>query len=125
MYYVHAVNYTMLVSLNSIAAEKANITEATEKSVTQMLNYAATNSEAITRYHASGLILHIHSNASLLPKPGANSRAGGYHYLSTESSDPINPPLKQPPLNGTVHVKCTTMRNVSASKMEAETGALF
>ena len=34
------------------------------------------------------MILHIHSAASLLSDPGANSRAGGYHYLSMASADP-------------------------------------
>ena len=43
LYYDPTVNYTILVSLNSIAVEQANITEATDKSVTEMLNYAATH----------------------------------------------------------------------------------
>ena len=34
-------------------------------------------------------------------------------------------PPKQTPLNGPVHVKCTIMRNVLASAMEAEPGALL
>ena len=56
----------MLLELNSIAAEQSNITEATEKVVTQLINYAAMHSEAIIRYHANGMILHIHSNDSFL-----------------------------------------------------------
>ena len=36
-----------------------------------------------------------------------------------------NPPPKQPPLNGPVHVKCRTMINVIASETEAELGAPF
>ena len=125
LYYARAVDPTILVALNSIAAEQANNTEATAKAVTQLLNYAATHSEVITRYHASGMILHIHSDASLLSEPGAKSISGGYHYLSTASADPNKAPLKQPPLNRPVHVKCTTMINVLASAMEAELGALF
>ena len=38
----------MLVELNIIATEWSNITESTAKKVTQLLNYAATHSEAIT-----------------------------------------------------------------------------
>ena len=125
LYYERAVDPTMLVELNSIASEQDNITEATIKAVTHLLNYAATHSESITRYHASGMILHIHSNASFLSEPGASIRKGGYHYLGTASSDPDKAPLKQPPLNGPVHVKCTIMRNVLSSAMEAELGALF
>ena len=90
-----------------------------------MINYASMHSESITRYHVIGMILHTHSNASFLSEPGAKSRSGGCHYLSTASADPNKPPLKQPPLNGPVHVECKTMRNVLASATEEELGALF
>ena len=90
-----------------------------------MLNYAVTNSGAITRYHASGIILHIHIDASFLSEPESNSRAGGYHYLITASTYSNNSPLNQPPLNGPVSVEFVTMRNVLASAMEEELGALF
>ena len=85
LYYERTVNLIMLVALNSINPEQANSTESTAKAVTQLLNYAATHSEAITRYHASGMILHIHRDASFLSDPGSNIRVGGYHYLSTAS----------------------------------------
>ena len=123
--YACTVNPTILVTLNSITTEQAKIIEATAKAVTDMINYASMHSEAITRYHVIGMILHTHSNASFLSEPGAKSRSGGCHYLSTASADPNKAPLKQPPLNRPVHVKCTTMINVLASAMEAELGALF
>ena len=73
LYYVRAVDPTMLLALKIIAVEQANSTEATAKSVTQLLNYAATHPEAIKIYHASGMIIHIHSDASFLSEPGAKS----------------------------------------------------
>ena len=76
----------MLVALNIIAAEKYNSTEATAKAVTELINYAVTQYEDITRYHTSGMILHIHSNASSLSDPGSKSRSVGYHYFSTASA---------------------------------------
>ena len=112
MYYARTVNPTMIVELNSIAAEQANSTGQTAKPVTPLLNYSTTHSEVITRYHASGMILHSHSDASFLSELGAKSRAGGYHYLSTASADPKNGHPKHPPLNGPDHVEFTTMRNV-------------
>ena len=69
LYYVRTAYTTMLVSLNSISVEKSNITEATAKSVTQILNYSVMHYEAITIYHAIGMILHIHSNAYFLSDP--------------------------------------------------------
>ena len=125
LYFLRAVNTTILVALNIIASEQANSTEATAKSVTQLLDYTATHPEAIMRYHASDMTLHIHSYASFLSEPRSMIRAGGYHYLGTASEYPKNPPPKQPPLNGTIHAECTTMRNVLASAMEAELGAIF
>ena len=89
------------------------------------MNYVSTHSEAIKRYHTSVIILHIHSDTSFLSDTGANSRAGGYHYLSTSAADPNTASLKQPPLNGPGHVKCTTMINFLAIALEEELGALF
>ena len=54
----------------------------------QMINYAATHPEAITQYHVSGIILHMHIDASFLSVPGSKSRAGRYQYLSTQSEIP-------------------------------------
>ena len=119
LFYACAVDTKMIVSLNIIAAEQANSTEATAKSVTHLLNYATTYPEDITRYHASVMTLQIHRDASFISEPGAKIRAEGYHYLSTSLADPKNTPPKQPPLNRPVHVECTTMRNVLANAMEA------
>ena len=69
LYHACVVYTTILVALNSITTEQVNITQATAKSVTQILNYASTHSEAITRYNYSGMSLHVHSNASFLSEP--------------------------------------------------------
>ena len=66
LYYARTVDTTMLVALNSITAEQANSIESTAKPFTQLLNYSATHPESITRYNASSMILHIHSDASFL-----------------------------------------------------------
>ena len=67
----------------------------------------------------------MHRYASFLSAPGANSKAGGYKYISKPSPDLKNPPHKPPPLNRPIHVKCTTLNNIPASAMVAELGALF
>ena len=64
LYYARVVEPTIIVALNSIASEQTNSTDATTKATTELLNYAMANSEAIKNYHKSGMILHIHSNAS-------------------------------------------------------------
>ena len=59
LYCTREVDTTMMVSLNRIALEQANSTQATDKLVTQILSYADTRSEAITRFHANLMVIHI------------------------------------------------------------------
>ncbi len=76
--------------------------------------------DAIIRYRASNMDLNVHSDASYLLAPKAQSRAGGYFFLG---SIPVNgDPIK---LNGTIHITCTILKLVAALAAEAELGALF
>jgi hypothetical protein len=59
LYYARAVDPTVLMPLNDIATEQTKATETN-----QMLDYLATHPDATIRYHASDMILHIHSDAS-------------------------------------------------------------
>jgi hypothetical protein len=52
--------------LNDIATEHTKATEKTQAATNQMLDYLATHPDAIIRYHASDMVLHIHSDASYL-----------------------------------------------------------
>ena len=92
LYYTRAVDPTMLVTLNKISYEQSKITQETEKKVVQILNYAATQPEAITRYLTGGMTMHIHSKESFLSYPGDKIRAGGYHYLSETPTNQKTPP---------------------------------
>ena len=67
----------------------------------------------------------MHSYTYFLPATGVKRRSGGYQYLRPPPENPDPLPQKQPPLNGPIHVECTTMKNVLASAMEAELGVLF
>jgi hypothetical protein len=79
-----------------------------------------THPDAIIRYHASDMILNVHSDASYLSTPKARSQAGGYFFLSSlpRNGDPIR-------LNGAIHITCTILKLVAALAAEAELGALF
>jgi hypothetical protein len=57
------------VAVNSLAAEQSKSMENTAKAIVQLLKYCTTHSDANIRYHASGMILHIDSNASYLSMP--------------------------------------------------------
>jgi hypothetical protein len=71
--------------LNDIATEQTRVTEKTKTSADQLLDYLATHPDAKIRFHASDLILHIHSDASYLSVPKERSRLGGLFYLGFNS----------------------------------------
>ena len=93
----------MIIALDIIAVEQTNNIEATTKKVVQLLNYAVTYPKYITRYHTSGMTLHVHSDSYFLSTPGTKSRVV-YHYLSTPSTNPTATPKKPPPLNVPIQV---------------------
>jgi hypothetical protein len=66
LYYARAVDPTVIMPINVLASEQSNATEVTADKVIKLLNYCNTYHEAKIRYHASGMILHIHSDASYL-----------------------------------------------------------
>jgi N-acetylmuramic acid 6-phosphate (MurNAc-6-P) etherase len=73
LYYAIAVDPTMLVALGTISAAQSNATDHTATAVVKLLNYAATNPDAVIRYKVSGTTLYIHSDASYLSEPKARS----------------------------------------------------
>ena len=85
-----------------------------------MLDYAASNPEATSRYYASDMVLKIHSNASYLNKSHAKSSYGGYFFLSWSQHD--HEPLR---LNGCAHATSNTLKLVATSASEAELGRTF
>ena len=71
------------------------------------------------------MVLHFHSDASYLSKPGALSRVGGQYFLGNKSADPTKPSLTDSPLNGPIHTVSKILHNMMASKAEAEISATF
>ena len=128
LYYSQAVDSTMLVAIGTIATQQTRATQDTMKAVTQLLNYCAAHPDACIRYVASDMVLHIESDASYLTAPKARSRAGGYFYLSNQTTDATKPreATDTPPKhNGAIAVHCSIMREVVASAAEAEIAAVF
>jgi hypothetical protein len=77
MYYFRTVDPTLIMPINVIASEQSKATDITADKVIKLLNYCNTHPETKIRYHASGMILHIHSDASYLSENEAKRRAGG------------------------------------------------
>jgi hypothetical protein len=117
LYYSRAVDPTMLVALNAIATQRASPTEWTMDRVRQLMDYASSQEEAVLTYHASDMVLAIHSDAGYLNESKSRSRAGGHFFLSSD--------VQNPPNNGAVLTIAQIIDAVMSSAAEAELGALF
>jgi hypothetical protein len=126
LFYARMVDNTLLVDLTTLSSEQSKATNITMDKLTTLLNYCATYPEAVIRYKASDMILHIVSDASYLSASNSRSRLGGYFYLSNM---PVSmPPVATdtpPPFNGPVLVTASIIKAVLSSAAEAELGALF
>lgn len=60
------------------------------KQTLQLLDYIATQEDAVITYHARDIKLAVHSNASYLCEPQARSCAGGHIFLSSSIDVPPN-----------------------------------
>jgi hypothetical protein len=104
--------------LNYIATEQTKATEKAQAATNQLLDYLATHPDATIRYHASDMILHIHSDALYLSVSNARIRLGGLFFLGNKT--PI-----QDKLNGSILNVASVIKNVVASAAESEVGACF
>jgi hypothetical protein len=66
LYYARAVDPTLIMPINVLASEQSNAIEVTADKVIKLLNYCSTHPETKIRYHASDMILHMHSDAYYL-----------------------------------------------------------
>jgi hypothetical protein len=79
LYYARAVDPTAL-PLNDIATKQTKSNEETQAATNQLLDYLEIHPDATIRYHASDMIIHIHSDASYLSVSNAHSRLGGLFF---------------------------------------------
>jgi hypothetical protein len=117
LYYAQAVDSTNLMTLNAIATQQAAPTESTMEEIKQLLDYCASQEEAIVTYYASDMILAVHRDASCLNERKLQSHAGGHFYLSNH--------VPYPPNNGAILNIAKVVDAVVLSAAEAELGALF
>jgi hypothetical protein len=118
LYYARGVDPTVLMPLNDIATEQTKVAEKMQAATNQMLDYLATHPDAAIRYHASDMILHIHSDASYHPVSNARSRLGGLFFLGNKSPE-------QDTLNGSILNVASVIKNVVSSASGSEVGACF
>jgi hypothetical protein len=112
-----AVDSTLLCPISAIESQSSKPTEDMIRQTLQLLNYLATQKDAVLSYHPSDMVLAVHSNASYLSKPKAHSRAGGHFFLSNDTTIPQN--------NGAVLNIAHIIKNVMSSATEAELAGLY
>jgi hypothetical protein len=69
-------------------------------------------------YHASDMILHIHSDASYLSVSNARSRLGGLFFFGDK-------PPQEDTLNGSILNLASVIKNMVTPMAESEVGACF
>jgi hypothetical protein len=62
---------TVFMALSSIAMEQTKATDRTIERCMQLLDYLASNNPAKVKFHASDMIMNIHSDALYLSAPGS------------------------------------------------------
>jgi hypothetical protein len=78
-----------------------------------LLDFVATNPDAILTYKNSDMVLSMHSNASYLSKPSA----GGHFFCSSN--------VKDPPDNVVILNTSKILKAAMSSAAKAELGALY
>ena len=95
-WYARAIEHTMLVALSELSTKQTEgvAIKKVAEDVAHFLNYASTHPTAAIKYHASGMCLHIDSDASYLSVRKARSRVGGHFILVPHRQTAKNPLLK-------------------------------
>ncbi len=112
-----AVDRTLLCPISAMALQSSKPTEDAMQQTLQLLDYLATQEDALLSYHASDMVLAVHSDASYLSKSKARSQAGGYFFLSSNTTVPPN--------NGGILIIAHIIMNVMSSAIEAELAGLY
>jgi hypothetical protein len=110
LYYARAVDPTVVMPLNDITTEQTKETEKTQAATNQLLDYLVTHPDATIRYHASDMILHIHSDAAY--------HLGGLFFCGDKYPHKDN-------INGSILNVASVINNMVVSAAESEVGACF
>ena len=117
MYLGCSVDTTLLTPLSAIAARQASPTEETMERTQKLLDYIASQEDAVNTYHASNMVLAVHSDAAYSNYDQARSRPGGYFFLAGN--------VDTPQTNGVIGNIAQITKAVMSSATEAELGALY
>ena len=86
------VDSTLLcpITISAIISQSSAPIDETMRHTLQLLDYIATQAEAVLTFNASVMKLAVHNDASYLSEFKARSRTGGHFFLLDETSVPGN-----------------------------------
>jgi hypothetical protein len=105
--------------INVLASKQSRSTAVTADKVIKLLNYCNTHLETKIRYHASDMILHIHSDASYLSEKESKRRAEGFFYMGSSTN------TDKKLTNRAILIISKVLKHVMSLAAEAEIGAVF
>ena len=117
LYYGRAVDSRILTSLSTVATKQAKPMQKMMEVIKQLLDYCATQEDAIISYRASKMMLAVHSFAGYCIKKKLQSRASGHFFLSNN--------VDISPNNGAILTTATIIKAIMSSAAKAEVGALY
>ena len=82
----------------------------TEGNTQRLMDYLATYLNAYIRFYASGIVLHIDTDASYLVLPNAKSRIAEYFHLIDLPSSTVHPNI-----NGPILVEYKTLYRIQCT----------
>jgi hypothetical protein len=114
LYYARAVDPNFIMTVNVLASEKTRSTSETAVKNIKLLNYCTTHPKATLRYHASDMILNIHSDVSYLSEREAKSRSGVFFYMGSKTDKSTRL------AKGEILIISTVLKHIMPSAAEAE-----
>jgi len=117
LFYGRAIDSTLLIPLSAIASQSSVPTTDTLKQSRQLLNYLATQEDAVLTYKRSDMTLAIHTDASYLNEPKVRSCAGRHFPLSFDKTIPRN--------NDAILNIAHIIKNAMSSATKAKLAALY
>ena len=88
LYYVRAVDSTILPALSAVATKQANPSKKMRATIKQLLDYCATQDKAVLAYKASKMILAVHRDAGYCDKKIAKPSGGTYFPIQQQQNPP-------------------------------------
>eukprot|EP00957_Ditylum_brightwellii_P188493 14349909-Ditylum_brightwellii.AAC.1 len=109
LYYIRAIDCTILPTIHKISADQVKPTINTAKQSTMLMDYLAMYPNAVLRFFAGNVQLHVDSNAAYLVVDGAKSHIASYSYCA---SNPHALNYNKTPHSAPILIECRTLKHV-------------